>query len=74
MSSITLPEVDDYLLCFADIEGEIIVVAPVHQIPNLSAVLSLVIVCDFWETKLEPKSLRALMVSGVTYWHGYWVD
>ena len=44
MFSTTLPEVDDNLLCFVDIEGEIIVVAPVHQVLNLFPVLCLVIV------------------------------
>ena len=44
MFSFTLPEVDDNLLCFVDIEGEIIVAAPVHQIPYLIPVLCLVIV------------------------------
>jgi len=32
MSSTTLPEVDDYLFRFVDIEEEIIVFAPVHQV------------------------------------------
>ena len=32
MFSFTLPEVDDNLRRFVDIEGEIIVAAPVHQI------------------------------------------
>ena len=43
MSSTTLPEVDDYLLHFVDIEREIIVVTPVHQILYLFPVLCLVI-------------------------------
>jgi len=44
MPSTTLPEVNDYLLRFVDIE--IIVVAPVHQIIYLFPVLCLVIVWD----------------------------
>ena len=38
----TLPEVDDNLLHFVDIEGEIIVAAPVHQILYLFPMLCLV--------------------------------
>lgn len=37
----TLPEVDDNLLCFVDIERQIIVATPVHQILHLIPVLSL---------------------------------
>ena len=44
MSSTILPKVDDYFLCFVDIEGEIIGAAPVHQILYLIPVLCLVIV------------------------------
>ena len=44
MFSFTLPEVDDNLLRFVDIEGEIIVAASVHQILYLIPVLCLVIV------------------------------
>ena len=44
MFSFTLPEVDDNLLHFVDIEGEIIVAALVHQILYLIPVLCLVIV------------------------------
>ena len=43
MFSFTLPEVDDNLLRFVDIEGEIIVATPVHQILYLIPVLCLVI-------------------------------
>ena len=46
MFSFTLPEVDDNLLRFVDIGGEIIVAAPVHQILYLIPVLCLVIVSD----------------------------
>ena len=42
MFSFMLPEVDDNLLCFVDIEGEIIV-APVHQIRYLIPVLCLIL-------------------------------
>ena len=41
-----LPEVNDNLLCFVDIEGDIIVAAPVHQILSLIPVLCVVIVRD----------------------------
>ena len=44
MSSVMLPEVNDYLLPFVDIEGEIIVASPVHQILYLIPVLCVVIV------------------------------
>ena len=44
MFSFTLPEVDDNLLHFVDIEGEIIVAPPVHQILYLIPVLCLIIV------------------------------
>ena len=44
MFSFTLPEVDDNLLRFVDIEGDIIVAAPVHQILYLIPVLCLIIV------------------------------
>ena len=44
MFSTTLPEVDDNLLHFIDIEGEIIVIRPFHQILYLFLVLRLVIV------------------------------
>ena len=44
MFSPMLPEVDDNLLCFVDIEGEIFVVTPVHQILYLIPVLCLIIV------------------------------
>jgi len=43
MFSTALSEVDDYLLRFVDIEGEIIVVSPVHQILYLTPILRLVI-------------------------------
>ena len=39
MFSSTLPEVDDYLLHFTDIGGEIIVVTPIHQILYLFLML-----------------------------------
>jgi len=39
----TLPEDNDYLLRFVNIEGEIIVLAPVHQILYLFPVLCLII-------------------------------
>ena len=42
--SFMFPEVDDNLLRFVDIEGEIIAAAPVHQILYLFPVLCLVIV------------------------------
>jgi len=44
-SSTMFPEVD-YLLSFVAIEGEIIVIAPAHQILYLVPVLYLIIVCD----------------------------
>ena len=44
MPSITLPEVDDYLLRFVDTQDEIIVVALVHQILYLFPIPYLVIV------------------------------
>ena len=40
MFSTTLPEVDDNLLHFVDIEGEIIVAAPVHQILYLGGTVA----------------------------------
>ena len=43
MFSSTLPDVDDNLLLFVDIEGEIIFTAPVHQILYLIPVLCLII-------------------------------
>ena len=44
MSSTTFLEVNDYLLRFTDIEGEIIVIASVYQILYLFPVLRLIIV------------------------------
>ena len=44
MDSTLLPEVDDYILCFVDIEEEIIVVPPVHQILCLFPVLGVIVV------------------------------
>ena len=44
MSSTMFPEVDDYLLHFTDIEGEIMVLVPFHQIFYLFPVLRLVII------------------------------
>ena len=46
MLSSMLPEVDENLLHFADIEAGIIVAAPIHQILYLIPVLCLVIVWD----------------------------
>ena len=44
MFSFTLPEVDDNLLRFIDIEGEIVVATAVHQILYLIPVVCLIIV------------------------------
>ena len=44
MFSSTFPEVNDNLLRFVDIEGGIIVAAPVHQILNPIPVLCLIII------------------------------
>ena len=44
MFSFRFPEVDDNLLRFVDIEGEIIVAASVHQILYVIPLLCLVIV------------------------------
>ena len=62
MFSTTLPEVDDNLLHFADIEGEIIVVAPIHQI--LSFLYSVSLLLKIRPTMVESSANLKIKLEG----------